>query len=839
MKFAKYLESESIPEWRKAYIDYKGLKKKLKVIEKYKKGRTKRFSIAPNLSDEENTTNDNANQSNRMASDQAANKTMMHRSRTEPFLPSEFKNRSFTSGFWERLSWTSRKDIGLNQFESRPASIQSRQGSVLDDVLEHATPPEREFFEALDAELEKITNFHYEKKHEADSKLAALKKQVMLIEEYGKHLVQIGPTDPYEHPKLSQFVIWMRRRVPDLSEDANAMETGDPNLPRMSPSKDEDHHNHHISYKVARSRLKKALFEFYRSLEFLRSYRALNATGFAKILKKFDKTAGWNATNLYTRKLQEYNWYRSDDLQALIDETEELYVNEFAGGHRRRGMRKLRIPEATRDYHSPVLRTGLYLGLIIPAFVRSCEIALDKSSLLRLPNLYTNLQIYACFVLPLIFSLGFAVNMMVWSKSRINYKFIFEFDPRDNLNYHQFAELPALLLLIMTYVMYVDFTEAFAPAIPSEICPLIFVVILIAIMFCPFNILYLSARKWLGIALGRILLSFCFRVEFRDFFIADELNSLSYSFWTLSYFFCAYGWHWSNLEQHCQVTKFWITPIIACLPAWWRLLQCIRRYKDSREYVHLVNAGKYLTSIWATALTGTRRIHNFPQMQAAWLAASIINSTYTALWDLKMDWGLLQVHSRYFLLRNDLVFYHWTYYVAMPVNVALRFAWIVNTVGLPLGGEVLGFIFGFLECYRRFQWNFFRLENEHLNNCGQFRAIKEIPLPFSVMEEVPSRRGSQIQLPAAEDETYPRTEDTRPVGRSNTLKNLVSRPDSTSGTFYGRRDFEAKQDSDNDDQNKPSGDSMFRRITRITSRAEESDSEEDDDDEDGARQHVE
>jgi hypothetical protein len=36
MKFAKYLESESIPEWRKAYIDYKGLKKKLKAIEKVK-----------------------------------------------------------------------------------------------------------------------------------------------------------------------------------------------------------------------------------------------------------------------------------------------------------------------------------------------------------------------------------------------------------------------------------------------------------------------------------------------------------------------------------------------------------------------------------------------------------------------------------------------------------------------------------------------------------------------------------------------------------------------------------------------------------------------------------
>lgn len=29
-------------------------------------------------------------------------------------------------------------------------------------------------------------------------------------------------------------------------------------------------------------------------------------------------------------------------------------------------------------------------------------------------------------------------------------------------------------------------------------------------------------------------------------------------------------------------------------------------------------------------------------------------------------------------------------------------------------------------------WNFFRLENEHLNNCGRFRAIKDIPLPFHI-----------------------------------------------------------------------------------------------------------
>ena len=34
--------------------------------------------------------------------------------------------------------------------------------------------------------------------------------------------------------------------------------------------------------------------------------------------------------------------------------------------------------------------------------------------------------------------------------------------------------------------------------------------------------------------------------------------------------------------------------------------------------------------------------------------------------------------------------------------------------------------FPFLCDFRRFIWNFFRLENEHLNNCGQFRAVRDI-----------------------------------------------------------------------------------------------------------------
>ena len=42
---------------------------------------------------------------------------------------------------------------------------------------------------------------------------------------------------------------------------------------------------------------------------------------------------------------------------------------------------------------------------------------------------------------------------------------------------------------------------------------------------------------------------------------------------------------------------------------------------------------------------------------------------------------------------------------------------------------------GFLEVFRRFVWNFFRLENEHLNNCGQFRAVRDISIsPIQVTD---------------------------------------------------------------------------------------------------------
>lgn len=79
-----------------------------------------------------------------------------------------------------------------------------------------------------------------------------------------------------------------------------------------------------ISYTVARNRLKKAITEYYRSLEFLKSYRELNETGFQKILKKFDKIAGWKASTLYMKVVRKQHWITSTELNRIINETEVL-----------------------------------------------------------------------------------------------------------------------------------------------------------------------------------------------------------------------------------------------------------------------------------------------------------------------------------------------------------------------------------------------------------------------------------------------------------------------------------------------------------------------------------
>ena len=81
---------------------------------------------------------------------------------------------------------------------------------------------------------------------------------------------------------------------------------------------------------------------------------------------------------------------------------------------------------------------------------------------------------------------------------------------------------------------------------------------------------------------------------------------------------------------------------------------------------------------------------------------------------------MLKFGSKNILLRDTLFFPHLVYYIAMPLNFILRFAWVVtissNLFGLSFDQTFFVLFMSSLEIIRRGIWNIFRIENEHTSN---------------------------------------------------------------------------------------------------------------------------
>ena len=53
----------------------------------------------------------------------------------------------------------------------------------------------------------------------------------------------------------------------------------------------------------------------------------------------------------------------------------------------------------------------------------------------------------------------------------------------------------------------------------------------------------------------------------------------------------------SNENIDYCINGNWVRAFFSALPAWFRFAQCFRRYKDQKDTVHLVNAGKYSSTL--------------------------------------------------------------------------------------------------------------------------------------------------------------------------------------------------------------------------------------------------
>ncbi|KAK9760435.1 Xenotropic and polytropic retrovirus receptor 1 [Basidiobolus ranarum] len=595
MKFAKYLETESVPEWKQKYIDYKALKKALKRIEEKQGpsnknkspllfspvlGPTRGSVIKDGSIDRRRASSSNLGNLFRRNSQVTEVKRTKSSDRT-PFL------RSRTANALSMPSYTLDMSDNLESF------------SRLQIELARRSPEERNFFDLLDKELEKICQFYDDKEKEAVKRLYALREQVLVLEAATSHIEAYSSesSEPANYHRIDGT-----KKDNHGCSDCDLVYDDSVDLEEVEKRREEIAANQ----KDLKRKLEKALLEFYRGVELLKNYKILNHTGFMKILKKFEKTTSWKCSKLYLVKAERQNFVASTVLDKIIAQTETLYTEVFDGDSRKAAMDSLRIPDLKkRSFYSTALRSGLYIGLSLPIFFRSISLAMDPEVRKTIPYVDITLQIYGGLLLPIVFTALFGINISVWSKNTVNYRFIFEFDPRDHLHRHQFLELPSFFFMVYSYISSFTFSNPLPNHLAPNSYPLILTCTLVLIFLCPFKVLYYTARRWLIVTLYRIVTSPVYFVHFRDFFIADELNSLGYTLINLQLMACAYSCGWEDLESRCNIHTYWIATFIPTLPGWWRFLQCLRRYKDSGDaFPHLANAGKYISSmilLWAAA----------------------------------------------------------------------------------------------------------------------------------------------------------------------------------------------------------------------------------------------
>ncbi|KAJ6720803.1 PHOSPHATE TRANSPORTER PHO1-like protein 3 [Salix viminalis] len=495
--------------------------------------------------------------------------------------------------------------------------------------------------------------------------------------------------------------------------------------------------------------LKRAFVEFYQKLRLLKSYSFLNTLAFSKIMKKYDKITTRDASKVYMKMVDNSYLGSSDEVTKLVERVEATFIKHFSNSNRSKGMRVLR-PKAKKERHRITFYMGFFSGCTV-ALIIALVLIVKARKLMNKPGrviyMYTMFPLYSFFGLIVLHVLMYAANIYFWRRYRVNYTFIFGFKRETELGYRQVLLLGFGIAVLALCSVHLNLNMEMDPITKdyeafTELLPLNVLIILLVILLWPFNMFYRSSRFFLLTCIFHSIAAPLYKVTLPDFFLADQLTSQVQSLRSLEFYICYYGWgDYKHRRNNCKRSTVFITFsfIVAVIPYWSRLLQCLRRLFDEKDPMQGYNGLKYFFTIVAVCLRTAYSINKGVGWRAIAWTFSVIAAVIGTYWDVVYDWGLLQRHSKNRWLRDKLLVPHKSvYFGAMVLNVLLRFAWLQTVLNFrvtSLHGETMIALVASLEIIRRGMWNFFRLENEHLNNVGKYRAFKSVPLPFNTLED--------------------------------------------------------------------------------------------------------
>ncbi|XP_045086078.1 phosphate transporter PHO1-2-like isoform X2 [Aegilops tauschii subsp. strangulata] len=537
---------------------------------------------------------------------------------------------------------------------------------------------------------------------------------------------------------------------------------------------------HRKKVQHAEKNIRDAFMALYRGLELLKKFSSLNVKAFTKILKKFVKVSGQQqATDLFSQKVKGSSFSTSDKVLQLSDEVESLFLKHFAGNDKMVAMKYLnpKQPKSThmitflvgRRVHSEVRFTYVVpstvekFGILTSRFFVSCLFSgLFTGTFVSLFIIYTIMahasgifasvgdtayhevvyHVFSIFALISLHCFLYGCNLFMWKSTRINQNFIFDFVPNTALTHRDAFLMSAFIMCTVVTVLVINLFLINAGVPYTNAVPGALIVLSAGLLFCPFNVFYRSTRYCFMRIMRKIVFSPFYKVVMADFFMADQLTSqiplLRHTEFVACYFmagsFRAYPYETCTKNQQYKHLAY----VISFLPYYWRAMQCLRRYLEEHDVNQLANAGKYVSAMVAAAV----RLQYKATPTPFWVWMVLITSTgttvYQLYWDFVKDWGFFTPKSKNLWLRDDLILKNkFTYYVSMMLNLVLRLSWTKSVMKISITKNetrLLDFSRASLEIIRRGHWNFYRLENEHLNNVGKFRAVKTVPLPFCELE---------------------------------------------------------------------------------------------------------
>lgn len=378
---------------------------------------------------------------------------------------------------------------------------------------------ENDFFDFMDSELAKVESFYREKEEQAGKRLALLKEQ--LYEMRNRRILEIDDASRPEDQssdgegrrgsdadnRSNTWVRHVKAKIFPPGPNSKAFQVM-PNTPHFGALGTSDGSRDYIrrpedndvSYRTAKRKLKLALQEFYRGLELLKQYSLLNRTAFRKMNKKFDKAVNARPPYRYMNEKVNNAWFvKSDVLEGHIKVVEDLYARYFERGNRKLAAGKLRsLNKKPSDQSNSLFQNGFLIGtalvLSVQGVIYGSQLLVDDDLEVRQQTSYL-MQIYAGYFLMLLSFSLFCVNCMIWTKSKINYPFIFEFDQRHHLDWASLAEFPSFFFLLFGLFIWTNFSR-YGPDEIYVYYPVILIGITVIVIFLPFPVLAHRSRKW-------------------------------------------------------------------------------------------------------------------------------------------------------------------------------------------------------------------------------------------------------------------------------------------------------------------------------------------------------